>query len=142
MPTCSLSILVYKGVPVDFTKYRHTALHADWDSEHEWLHVVGAHPFFAFQKNDQNPISEDPIARIPVCSVPESISRSRIQFACVSTPVRNGNDFRDWNCQNWVGEALGELVKIRCVTREEREGAIGRMVEVILEAEMEDDGMY
>lgn len=29
-------------------------------------------------------------------------------------------------------------MKIGCVTREEREVAIGRMVEVILEAEMED----
>jgi hypothetical protein len=32
-----------------------------------------------------------------------------IQFACMQTPVRNGNDDRDWNCQNWVGEALSVL---------------------------------
>ncbi|KAJ5352643.1 hypothetical protein N7452_001617 [Penicillium brevicompactum] len=138
----NLSILVYQGVPVDFSKYRHTALYADWGDEHEWLHVVGGHPFFAFQKNEQNPISEEPIAKIPVCSIPESISRSGIHVACVSTPVRNGDEFRDWNCQNWVGEALAELVGIGCVTGVEREVAIGKMVEVILEAELEDDGMY
>ena len=100
--------------------------------------MVGGYPFFAFQKNDQNPISEEPIAKIPVCSIPESISRSRIHVACVSTPVRNGDEFRDWNCQNWVGEALAELVGIGCVTGVEREVAIGKMVEVILEAELED----
>lgn len=138
MPT-HISILVYKGVPVDFTKYRHTALHILYnEAEQDWLHVVGAHPFFKFQKDPQNPISEEPIARIPVCRAPESMTKVMIHLACINTAVRNGNGDRDWNCQNWVGEALSELVEIGCVTVEERSVAIGRMVEVILDAEMED----
>jgi hypothetical protein len=59
-----LSLLVYKGIPVDFSKYRHTALHALYSrDDYEWLHVVGAHPFFKFQKDPENPIFEEPIVR-------------------------------------------------------------------------------
>lgn len=138
MPT-QISLLVYKGVPVDFSKYRHTALHALYsDGQYDWLHAVGAHPFFKFQKDTENPISEPPIAWIPVCTVPDSVTREKIICACACTPVRNGNSDRDWNCQNWVGEALTELVKIGCLTKEERGVAIGKMVEIILEAELED----
>ncbi|CAG7923725.1 unnamed protein product [Penicillium olsonii] len=132
-----LSILVYKGVPVDFSQYRHTALHTSWHETEDWFHVVGAHPFFQFQKDPQNPISESPIARIPVCAIPESVSKATFYLACMGTPVRNGSGDRDWNCQNWVGEALTELVKIGCVTEQDRVMAIGKMVEVILDAEMD-----
>ncbi|KAJ5188635.1 hypothetical protein N7491_004955 [Penicillium cf. griseofulvum] len=138
-----ISLLVYKGVPVDFSKYRHTALHAlSPDGQYDWLHVVGAHPFFEFQKDSENPISEQPIAWIPVCTAPESVTKAKIILACASTSVRNSNNDRDWNCQNWVGEALTKLVKIGCLTSQERGVAINKMVEIILEAELEDDGMY
>lgn len=59
-------------------------------------------------------------------------------MACLRTPVRNGRDDLDWNCQNWVGEALTELVEIGCVTEKERSAAIDEMVDVILDAELED----
>ncbi|OQE46303.1 hypothetical protein PENCOP_c001G06666 [Penicillium coprophilum] len=142
MPT-QISLLVYKGVPVDFSKYRHTALHALYpDGQYDWLHVAGAHPFFKFQKDPENPMSEQPIAWIPVCTTPESVTKAKIILACASTSVRNSSNDRDWNCQNWVGETLTELVKIGCLTKEERRAAINKMVEIILEAELEDDGMY
>ncbi|KAJ5551007.1 hypothetical protein N7535_001054 [Penicillium sp. DV-2018c] len=135
-----ISILVYKGAPVDFSKYRHTALHAQYPTgESDWLHVVGAHPFFKFQQDSKNPVSEAPIAMIPVCIAPESLSKVMIHMVCASTPVRNTNRDRDWNCQNWVGEALAKLVKVGCLSEEERRVAIGKMVEIILEAELEDD---
>ncbi|KAJ5293754.1 hypothetical protein PENANT_c002G09753 [Penicillium antarcticum] len=146
MPT-QLSILVYKGIPVDFPKYRHTALHALYNKDtgdNEWLHVVGAHPFFKFQKDPQNPISEEPIVWIPVCTVPESVTRAMIHAACSRTAVRNEPSNWDWNCQNWVGEALAGLVDVEAVSEEQRGLAIGVMADVILEAEDEefDNGMY
>ncbi|KAJ5467665.1 hypothetical protein N7475_005417 [Penicillium sp. IBT 31633x] len=142
MPT-QISLLVYKGVPVDFSKYRHTALHALYpDGEHDWLHVVGGHPFFKFQKDSQDPISDPPIAWIPVSTAPDSVTKAMILSACTSTSVRNTNLDRDWNCQNWVGDALTELVKAGCLTTEERKVAIGKMVEIIVEAEQEDDDVF
>ncbi|KAJ5843126.1 uncharacterized protein N7525_000867 [Penicillium rubens] len=128
MPT-QISLLVYKGVPVDFSKYRHTALHALYpDGQHDWLHAVGAHPFFKFQKDSENPMSEPPIAWIPVCTVPDSVTKAKIIFASIEI----GTARTGW------GEALTELVKIGCLTKEERRAAIGKMVETILEAELED----
>lgn len=134
-----ISIFVYKGVPLDFSKYRHTALHAQYsESEQDWLHVGGANPIFTFQRDSKDPSSEPPIAQIPVCTAPESIIRQKICVACLNTPVRNGRDDLDWNCQNWVGDALTELVKIGCVTKEERSAAINEMVGVILDAKDEE----
>ncbi|KAL2706063.1 hypothetical protein AAEP93_001313 [Penicillium crustosum] len=134
-----ISVLVYKGVPVDFSKYRHTALRALYsDGQYDWLHVVGSHPFFKFQKDSENPMSEEPIAWITVCTAPNSVTKAKIISACACTSVRNSNSDRDWNCQNWVGDALTELVKIGCLTNEERAAAISKMVETILEAELED----
>jgi hypothetical protein len=78
-------------------------------------------------------MSEPPIAWIPVCTVPDSVTKAQIIFACACTSVRNSNSDRDWNCQNWVGEAPTELVKIGCLTKEERAAAIGEIVETILE---------
>ncbi|KAJ5749202.1 uncharacterized protein N7511_010898 [Penicillium nucicola] len=140
-----LSILVYKGTPIDFPRYRHTALHALYTkNDYEWLHVVAAHPFFKFQKDRHNPISEEPIAWIPVCTVPEAVTRAMIHAACSRTTVRNEPTDRDWNGQNWVGEALAELVDVGALSFEQRSLAIGVMTDVILEAEDEevDDGMY
>ncbi|KAF4772614.1 hypothetical protein HAV15_011201 [Penicillium sp. str.  len=54
-------------------------------------------------------------------------------FLRVLARLRNSNSGRDWNCQNWVGEVLTELVKIGCLTKEERAAAIGKIVETILE---------
>ncbi|CAG7965800.1 unnamed protein product [Penicillium nalgiovense] len=117
-----ISLLVYKGVPVDFSKYRNTALHALYsDGQHDWLHAVGAHPFFKFQKDSENPMSEPPIAWIPVCTVPDSVTKAKLILACALH-----------------FEALTDLVKIGCLTKEERGAAIGKMVETILEAELED----
>lgn len=99
---------------------------------------MGGHPFFKFQKDSQDPISDPPIAWIPVSTAPDSVTKAMILSACTSTSVRNTNLDRDWNCQNWVGDALTELVKAGCLTTEERKVAIGRMVEIILEAEQED----
>lgn len=83
-------------------------------------------------------MSEELIAWIPVCTAPDSVTKAKIIFACACTSVRNSNSDRDWNCQNWVGDALTELVKIGCLTKEERAAAISKMVETILEAELED----
>jgi hypothetical protein len=52
--------------------------------------------------------------------------------------VRNEPSNRDWNCQNWVGEALSGLVAVGAVTVEQRGLAIGAMTDVILEAEDEE----
>ncbi|KAJ5723439.1 hypothetical protein N7488_001474 [Penicillium malachiteum] len=116
------------------------AIHVRYaDGEDHLLHVTGAHPFFEY-----TPQPDDPIniglkveALIPVSNPGDSFTKEMIENSCAQTPVRNDPHNKDWNCQNWVGEALTGLVAIGCVTKEQRSTALGRMLDVCLEAEEE-----
>ncbi|KAJ5105872.1 hypothetical protein NUU61_003219 [Penicillium alfredii] len=138
MPT-KFTIAVFVGDPVDFVKFRHVAIHIRFaDGEDNLVHVVGAHPFFIFTNEERDPTTTRQLAvLIPVASAPDTIAKRAIQKACAATPVRNDLHHQDWNCQNWVGEALSELVEIGCVTEEQRSAAIAQMMDACLEAKDE-----
>lgn len=138
MPT--ITVAVFRGDPIDWAMYRHTAIHVRYeDGEDTILHVTGAHPFFAY--SPQNGTPEDTGLKveglIPVSSPLDKFTKSVIQSVCSQTPVRNDAFHQDWNCQNWVGEALARLVAIGCVTAQERSDALDKMLDVCLEAEDE-----
>ena len=139
MPT-TLTIAVFRGDPIDWAVYRHTALHVKYaDGEDQILHVIGAHPFFEYSPQPGTP-SDTGLkveALITVSNPPDTVSKSAIENACARTPVRNDHHNQDWNCHNWVGEALSELVALGCLTKEQRSQGITRMVEACLEAEEE-----
>ncbi|KAL2376099.1 hypothetical protein RJ035_008117, partial [Blastomyces gilchristii] len=46
-------------------------------------------------------------------------------------PVNNNLD--DWNCQNWVGEALQRLVENNVISAEQISVALDGMVDLLLE---------
>ena len=141
MPT-TITIAVFRGDPLDWAMYRHTAIHIQYaDGEENLLHVSGAHPFFQYTPENANParIQLKLEALIHVSNPSDAITKSMIQSACAQTPVRNDPRNQDWNCHNWVGEALTGLVAIGCVTEEERSAAITRMVDACLEAEDEPE---
>ncbi|KAJ5988928.1 hypothetical protein N7481_004138 [Penicillium waksmanii] len=128
------------GTPLDWAIYRHTALHVGYiDGEDQILHVAGAHPFFEY--SPQSCIPADTglkiEALITVANPSDEITKSMIEKACAQTPVRNDPHHQDWNCHNWVGEALTELVDIGFLTEEQRSQGITRMVDACLEAEEE-----
>lgn len=52
-------------------------------------------------------------------------------MAVLSTPIRNGD--ADWNCQNWVGDALGRLVRKGFISGVQKEEGIDAMVDAVLE---------
>lgn len=140
MPT-QISIAIYRGNPIDYAMYRHTALHFIFpDGQQSAMHVVGAPGMFDFEEAE----GIDPtkitglVGLVAVSSAPNGIQRSMIRNACLRTPVRNDREHRDWNCQNWVGEALTELVETGCLTEGERSVALDRMMDVCLEATDED----
>lgn len=140
MPT-HISIAVYRGDPIDIVMFRHTAIHFTFpDGQQSAMHVVGAPSMFDFEEAEGiDPTKVTGLAGlIYVASVPDVIERTSIKDACVRTPVRNDREHRDWNCQNWVGEALTELVEIGCLTQEERSAALDKMMDVCLEAADED----
>lgn len=138
----TLTIVIFRGDPVDWAMYRHTALHVKHlDGQDQILHVTGAHPFFEYSPQFATPADTGLKieALIPVSNPPDEITRAMIENACVQTPVRNDPFHQDWNCHNWIGEALTKLVAIGCLSEEQRSQGITRMVDVCLEAEEEPE---
>lgn len=81
-------LAVYIGSPLDFAKYRHTALHFRFaDGEPTTMHIKGAHGFFEFEKfPEYKPEEHKGLAKsIPVATIPATASR-----ACVLRDILEG----------------------------------------------------
>ncbi|PYH28933.1 uncharacterized protein BO87DRAFT_449963 [Aspergillus neoniger CBS 115656] len=127
--TTTLSLLVFHGSPLDFIKYRHAVLLLTTypDNQQSMFHITGPPGEFKFvEVTGANPTQSAKLERnIPVVT-------TIVRDACARVKVRN--DLPGWNCQNWVGEALSELVKIGCCTEVQRGLAVDGMVDACLEA--------
>ncbi|KAI9674494.1 MAG: hypothetical protein M1817_001832 [Caeruleum heppii] len=153
----SLSILIFRGEPLDLRSTRHSALYLSNDQsvtkgsasacptalppcppgDALILHVTGGHGFFALQENsDIDPRrNEDFHCEIPVFSFPASglkfdLARE-VTDVIKRTPINNKE--RDWNCQTWVAEALGRCAEMGLITREGVDAAVDQMVDVLME---------
>ncbi|KAJ5669692.1 hypothetical protein N7462_010762 [Penicillium macrosclerotiorum] len=74
---------------------------------------------------------------IRVAELPDTISEATIRGVVSRTPVKNGPQDIDWNCWNWVGDALTRIVNYRYLNVSQRASAIHEMTDVCLEAEDE-----
>lgn len=132
-----LFILIYKGDPLDYSEYRHTALYFHFAStSRSIMHVVGCPGLFRFSHNmNTDPFSLGPLARVvPVTEIPSSIGEEFICEAVELTPIRNGREDLDWNSQNWVGHALARMVDRGWMSGEQRGTALDKMADACLEA--------
>ncbi|KAJ0415048.1 hypothetical protein BJY00DRAFT_269486 [Aspergillus carlsbadensis] len=139
--TQKMFILIYKGEPLDYTEYRHTALYFHFaSSTRAILHIIGCPGLFRYTHNvNVDPSSlGDLVKVVPVTEIPTSIGEDSICETVSRTPIRNGRMDLDWNCQNWVGDALKRLVDRGWITGDQRGMAIDRMADACLEAG--DDG--
>jgi hypothetical protein len=130
----SLSIIVYKGSPIDAPEYRHTALFLEFpDTTTLLVHVTGASGFFQPEvKPGENPTkSKGFIKKIHVGSI-QGQTKAVIESTIKVTPVNNSD--RSWNCQHWVGDALKRLSDRQWITSDARSKAIDAMAEVISDA--------
>ncbi|OJJ38032.1 hypothetical protein ASPWEDRAFT_307648 [Aspergillus wentii DTO 134E9] len=139
MPTKAY-IAVYIGDPVDFTKYRHTALFFEFPSYSLLMHITGAQGFFEFQKQeDYDPRNSRKLASlIKVDDISDSFTPTSIESIVSTTPIRNGRADRDWNCHNWVGEALNRLIEAGSLEFSKREAAVDKMIDICMEARHEE----
>jgi len=138
----TLKIAVYKGDSYDSPAARHTALVLTCDNTTQYkLHVTGGHSFFTFEElslsSDQHitlatPDKDLAADLIPVASNISEADVKRIRFVVSTTRVDNKD--RSWNCQNFVGDALRRVKNEGIITREEFDGSLDRMADVILEA--------
>lgn len=131
-----LFILIYKGDPLDYSEYRHTALYFHFPSSRSIMHVVGCPGLFRYANNiDTDPSVMGRLAKVvPVTEIPTDIGEDSISQTVARTPIRNGRLDLDWNCQNWVGDALARLVERGWITAEQRGVAIDKMADACLEA--------
>ncbi|KAI9374200.1 Pyruvate/Phosphoenolpyruvate kinase-like domain-containing protein [Aspergillus egyptiacus] len=132
-----LFILIYKGEPLDYSEYRHTALYFHFaSSSRSIMHVIGCPGLFRFAHNiDVDPSAMGDLAKvIPVTEIPTSIGEDSICETVARTPIRNGRLDLDWNCQNWVGDALARLVERGWISKDVRGDAIDKMADACLEA--------
>ena len=113
------------------------------------LEIIGGNEFFTFQERPDYILPSPSMPSVTganagvgmegpqianvvrVAEIPGHVSPTAIRGAVMSTPINNGA--LDWNCQNWVGDALGRLVVRGFLQKREREIGIDRMVEVCLE---------
>lgn len=69
-----------------------------------------------------------------MAEIPDSARAASIKAVIYATPIRNGRSDLDWNCQNWVGEALARLVDSGYVSAAQRDQALDKMIDVCMEA--------
>jgi hypothetical protein len=139
MPT-RLFVLVYVASPLDYARYRHTALFFEFAAGTTTLiHIRGAYGIFSLEeKTHYDPEASRSLAgKIPVAELPDSISTASIKSTVISTPIKNSD--REWNCQNWVGDALSRLVKHGFLDPERRITGFNKMIDVCMEAKDEEN---
>lgn len=137
-----LFILVYAGAPSGDPKSPHASLYLESDCENGGTNfqLTGRHPLFRLERRDAyNPSTIANIReKILVGQIPSSGTKSDIRTAFVDTRIRNSLEDADWNCRNWVGDVLQRMISKNWVTKEERDKALDKMIDIFLDIEDEE----
>lgn len=136
-----LTILVFRGDPIDAPQYRHTALFIEnlnqegAKTEHRLLEVVGSAGFF---EPEEDPV-RDPrsaagfVGSVVVATIPVADPLdTRLREAIWSAPINNAE--YSWNCQNWVGDSLISCAGAGLIPDADVDIAIDGMVNLVLQA--------
>jgi hypothetical protein len=138
-------ILVFAGTPSGDPKSAHTSIYLEHegDSENKGTNfqLVGRHPVFRLEHRESyNPSSKGNLrGKVPVRHLPTSASRSEVSSLFADTRVKNSLEDADWNCRNWVGDVLQNMVGRKWLTMGERDKALDKMIDLCLDIEDEDD---
>ncbi|KAJ5220062.1 hypothetical protein N7468_009266 [Penicillium chermesinum] len=144
----TLYILVLVASPLDYARYRHTALHLDFGDKSPspsenpsaeshirscTMEIVGLPGFFSFSEriNADLPTQKTTLARaIPVGEILAPAPAVRAVVSRTPIPDTAG----DWNSQNWVGDALARLVQAGYLDAGGGGRALDKMVDTVVEA--------
>lgn len=138
----TLSIIVYRGDPIDSYLNRHTAFYIEYsDGSNVLSHITGASGFFAFDErwNEARPPQQSAQFErgIPVATIQSSNPQDlTIRNILYNTPINNNE--RSWNCQHWIGDGLRRLQEADIIPENIANNAADQMVDVLMEAPMED----
>lgn len=128
----NLSIVVFRGDPFDIQSTRHTALFVEMKDDNLLVHIVGTVDMFNKEvvENVQPSRSSRFLRTIHVAKLLGK-TKAEIRSQLSSTPIQSG---RDWNCQNWVADALKGISDKAWITAQSRSSAIDKMVDLVMEA--------
>ncbi|KAL6713999.1 hypothetical protein ACLMJK_008493 [Lecanora helva] len=130
----SISIIVYRGQPIDAIKQRHTALLVSLpDGLESLMHIQGRSTMFTFEARPVRDPEKSPrfLEKIQVAEL-KGQTYSEIMAVIGKTPIHN--IYSAYNCHNWIGYALQRLVDKGWITSDERTNGIEAMVDVVVDA--------
>lgn len=129
-------IAVYRAVPEDYQKYRHTALWFEFNdgSAPFLIHAVGPNMDYRVEvRNNYDPTgSQLFVAGVSVGWFMVPISKGQLILLVSKTPINNSTT--EFNCQIWVGDALRRLAEGGYIQNEEYMRAVDGMIDVTMEA--------
>lgn len=142
MTTIHISIIIYKGSPLDYPQYRHTALWLQFADRSPSLiiHVVGPSGGFEFEcKQNSRPWEDQSLAKtVDVGHLTVATTPSQIAQTLQRIPVDNGD--REFNCQTWIETALKRFRDSGDLSYEAYDKGLDSMVDAIAEAEDVEEG--
>ncbi|KAH7062291.1 hypothetical protein B0J12DRAFT_233313 [Macrophomina phaseolina] len=149
-PIC-VSILIFKGEPLDYQRHRHTALSfrplfpEDSDGPAGTtlvVHVTGPPGELGFQVWDNYDPSHDAggtlVKDVLVGTLRKETTKSEVVQLLAGVPIENSD--REFNCQSWVEKGMRLLREMEWLSEEEVEQGLDGMIDCILEAEEEPEG--
>ena len=136
-----ISIIIYKGSPLDYPQYRHTAIWLRFEdgSPSLLVHVVGPSGGFEFEsKRSSDPSESQRFAkRIDIGYLTIDMTPAQIVQVLQRVPINNRD--REFNCQTWVEDALSRFKHARGLSTELYDRGVNGMVDAIDEAEDTDE---
>lgn len=149
-PMC-VSILVFKGEPLDYQRHRHTALsfrplfveNPDGSAGNTLVvHITGPPGELGFQVWDKYDASQDLgrtlVKDVLVGTLRKETTKSEVVQLLAGVPIENSD--REFNCQTWVEKGMRLLREMEWLSEEEVEQGLDCMIDCILEAEEEPEG--
>lgn len=137
MTTVHVSIIVHKGSPLDYPRYRHTALWLQFadNSSPVIVNVVGPQGGFEFESREsQAPWNVEGYAKtVDVGQLTTSATSEQIRSVLRTVPIENHD--REFQCQVWVEYALRMLRDDGYLRAELYDKGVNDMVDTIAEAE-------
>lgn len=133
-----LFILVFPHttLAMDYSKTRHTALFLEEPNLVTLFHAIQKGGDWVFEERpryDARNSLRNPIF-IKAAELPSSMRLADIQSA-VKRAELGGEP--DWNCQDWVYDALAKIVEIGGMTEAQRQTSFDEMITICLQAEGE-----
>ncbi|KAF2189113.1 hypothetical protein K469DRAFT_564191 [Zopfia rhizophila CBS 207.26] len=131
-----VTIAVFVGEPLDYQKFRHTAL-CFRPSNNETpmvIHIIGPNMGYQLEtKNDYEPSKSRKFAKeVRVGRLRTPMSKAQLASLIYQTPVDNSS--QEFNCHLWVGDALKRLAQAGYLTQTDCDTGISGMVDATLEA--------